>query len=81
MSITGSAVIYVIIWWIVFFALLPIDVNRAKIVKIDGEDPGSPENPKMLKKFIYCTLITTIIFSTIFLLIKFEYLNLRNIIN
>mgnify|MGYP001426933380 CR=1 FL=1 len=81
MSITGSAVIYIIIWWIVFFALLPIDVNRAKTVKIEGEDPGSPENPKILKKFIYCTVITTIIFSIIFLLIKFEYLNLRNIIN
>ena len=81
MSITGSAVIYIIIWWIVFFAILPIDVNRAKTVKIEGEDPGSPENPKILKKFIYCTAITTIIFGTIFLLIKFEYLNLRNIIN
>ena len=81
MSITGSAVIYIIIWWIVFFAILPIDVNRTKTVKIDGEDPGSPENPKILKKFIYCTLITTIIFTIIFLLIKFEYLNLRNIIN
>ena len=81
MSLTGSAVIYIIIWWIVFFALLPIDVNRVKTVKIDGEDPGSPENPKILKKFIYCTVITTIIFSIIFLLIKFEYLNLRNIIN
>ena len=80
MSITGSAVIYIIIWWIVFFALLPIDVNRAKTVKIEGEDPGSPENPKILKKFIYCTVITTIIFSIIFLLIKFEYLNLRNMI-
>ena len=79
MSITGSAVIYIIIWWIVFFAILPIDVNRTKTVKIDGEDPGSPENPKILKKFIYCTLITTIIFTIIFLLIKFEYLNLRNI--
>ena len=41
MSITGLAIIYVIIWWIVFFAILPIDVNRAKTVKIDGEDPGS----------------------------------------
>ena len=81
MSLTGSAVIYIIIWWIVFFALLPIDVNRVKTVKIDGEDPGSPENPKILKKFIYCTVITTIIFTIIFLLIKFEYLNLRNIIN
>ena len=81
MSITGLAVIYIIIWWIVFFAILPIDVIRAKTIKIDGEDPGSPENPKILKKFIYCTVITTIIFSIIFLLIKFEYLNLRNIIN
>ncbi|MDA9647798.1 DUF1467 family protein [Candidatus Pelagibacter sp.] len=81
MSITGLAVIYTIIWWIVFFVILPIDVNRAKTFKIDGEDPGSPENPKILKKFIYCTAITTIIFSIIFLLIKFEYLNLRNIIN
>ena len=81
MSLTGLAIIYIIIWWIIFFVILPIDVNRAKIVKIDGEDPGSPENPKMLKKFLYCTGISTVIFSLIFLLIKFEYLNLRNIIN
>ena len=80
MSPTGLAIIYIIIWWIVFFAILPIDVERKKIVKIDGEDPGSPENPKMLKKYIYCTGITTIIFITIYLLMKFEYLNLRNII-
>ena len=80
MSVTGSAVIYIIIWWIVFFAILPINVNRNKVTKIDGEDPGSPENPKMLKKFLYCTGITTVIFITIYLLIKFEYLNLRNII-
>ena len=80
MSPTGLAIIYIIIWWIVFFAILPIDVERKKIVKVDGEDPGSPENPKMMKKFIYCTGITTILFIVIFLLMKFEYLNLRNII-
>ena len=81
MSATGLAVIYIIIWWVVFFAILPIDVNRAKIIKIEGEDPGSPENPKMFKKFLYCTGISSVIFSIIYLLIKFEYLNLRNIIN
>ena len=80
MSITGLAVIYIIIWWIIFFAILPIDVNREKPIKIEGEDAGSPENPKMLKKFIYCTSITTVIFIIIYLLIKFEYLNLRNLI-
>ena len=80
MSITGLAIIYIIMWWIVFFAILPIDVDRQKSIKIDGEDPGSPENPKMLKKFIYCTVITTVLFTLIYLLMKFEYLNLRNIL-
>ena len=80
MSATGLAIIYIIIWWIVFFAILPIDVNRIKTEKIEGEDPGSPENPKILKKFVYCTVITTIFFTIIYLLMKFEYLNLRNII-
>ena len=81
MSSTGLAIIYIIIWWIVFFTILPIDVNRQKSIKIDGEDTGSPENPKMLKKFIYCTGITSVIFMIIYLLIKYEYLNLRYIIN
>ena len=80
MSITGLAIIYIIIWWIVFFAILPIDVERKKLIKVDGEDPGSPENPKMIKKFIYCSVITTILFIIIYLLMKFEYLNLRNIL-
>ena len=81
MSATGLAIIYIIIWWVVFFTILPIDVNRQKSIKIEGEDTGSPENPKMLKKFIYCTSITTVIFMIIYLLIKYEYLNLRYIIN
>ena len=81
MNATGLIIIYIIIWWVVFFTILPIDVNRLKSVKIEGEDTGSPENPKMLKKFIYCTGITTLIFLIIYLLIKYEKLNLRYIIN
>jgi predicted secreted protein len=81
MSTTGLAIVYIIIWWMVFFIILPIDVNRHKSAKIDGEDAGSPENPKMLKKFTYCTGITTVIFILIYLLIKYEILNLRSIIS
>ena len=78
MSPTGLAIIYIIIWWIVFFAILPIDVERNKTMKIDGEDPGSPENPKILKKFIYTTGISLVIFLTIYYLVQYNYLNLRN---
>ena len=81
MSLTGSLIIYVLIWWIVFFALLPIDVNREKKQNIKGIDAGAPENPKIIKKFVYSTLITSIIFIVIFLLVKYEYLNIRNLIS
>ena len=70
-----------LIWWIVFFALLPVDVNREKKQNIKGIDPGAPENPKIIKKFVYSTLITSIIFIIIFLLVKYEYLNIRNLIS
>ena len=78
MSVTGSVVVYVIIWWIVFFSLLPIDVNRNKNTKIEGEDPGSPENPKIIKKFIYTTVLSTVIFLILYYLVQYNYLNLRN---
>ena len=81
MSLTGSLIIYVLIWWIVFFALLPIDVNREKKQNIIGIDAGATENPKIIKKFVYSTLITSIIFIIIFLLVKYEYLNIRNLIS
>ena len=81
MSITGSIVIFVILWWIVFFSLLPIDVNRKRQDIIKGTDPGAPENPKMLKKIILSTLITSLIIIILYLLVKYDYFNLRNLIS
>ena len=80
MSITGSIVVFVCLWWIVFFAILPIDVNRKTEGNIRGIDPGAPENPKLLKKIVYSSLITSIIFIIIYILVKYEYLNLRNLL-
>ena len=57
-----------------------MSITGLSIISVEDEDSRSPENPKMLKKFIYCTEITTILFIIIYLLMKFEYLNLRNIL-
>ena len=81
MSITGSLIIFVLIWWIIFFSLLPIDVDRKHKEIVEGADKGSPENPKIAKKIIYTTIITSIIFIGIFMLVKYDYLNLRRFIS
>tara|TARA_B100000941_G_scaffold20749_1_gene12447 strand:- start:19 stop:273 length:255 start_codon:yes stop_codon:yes gene_type:complete len=80
MSITGSIIVYVMIWWVIFFSVLPIGIQSNKEVfkeKIEGMDPGAPKNPKIAKKFLITTLITTVIFSVIYYLTKIELLNLR----
>ena len=83
MGITGSIVVYVIIWWIVFFSVLPIGIQSKKDVfkeEIGGMDPGAPKNPNMGKKFLITTLITTIIFFVINYLVNIDLLNLRELL-
>ena len=80
MSITGSIIVYVMIWWIIFFSVLPMGIQSNKEVfkeKIGGMDPGAPKNPKVGKKFLITTVITTIIFSVIYYLVNIDLLNLR----
>ena len=80
MGITGSIIVYVMIWWIIFFSVLPIGIRSNKEVfkeKIEWIDPWAPKNPRVGKKFLITTLITTIIFVVIYYLVKIDLLNLR----
>ena len=81
LSIIGLITMYLIIQLVVFFSILPIDVNRKRKFLIPANEVGAPENPKIVKKTFYSIGITTIIFITICLLMKYEYLDLRNIIS
>tara|TARA_B110001452_G_scaffold233168_1_gene210849 strand:- start:258 stop:512 length:255 start_codon:yes stop_codon:yes gene_type:complete len=80
MGITGSIIVYVLIWWMIFFSVLPIGIqsNKEKFnERIGGMDPGAPNNPKIGKKFLITTIITSLIFIVIYYLVKFDLLNLR----
>ena len=80
MGITGSIIIYVMIWWIIFFSILPVGIQSNKEVfkeSIEGADPGAPNNPKMAKKFLITTIITSILFIVIYYLVNNGFFNLR----
>ena len=81
MGITGSIIVYVMIWWIVFFSVLPIGIQSNKDIfkdSIEGNDPGAPKNPKIGKKFLITTIITSILFIMIYYLVNNGFFNLRN---
>jgi predicted secreted protein len=79
-GITGSIIVYVLIWWIIFFSVLPIGIqsNKGRFrEKLEGIDPGAPDNPKIARKFLITTIITSIIFIVIYYLVEIDLLNLR----
>ena len=81
MGITGSIIVYVMIWWVVFFSVLPIGIQSNKETfkdNIEGADPGAPKNPKIAKKFLITTIITSILFIGIYYLVNNNFFNLRN---
>ena len=81
MGTTGAIIVYICLWWIIFFSVLPIGIKSENIEFKDdfkGNDPGAPKNPKIIKKFLITTLITSIIFLVIYYLSINNYLSLRS---
>ena len=82
MSITGGIIIYVNLWMIIFFMVLPFEITN-QIDSPDyqkGTDPGAPVESRMKKKILITTLIATIIFSFIFALDKLDLFYIRKLL-
>ena len=68
MSLTGGIVIYVIMWWVVLFAVLPFGVrnpDEAGEDLVPGQADGAPVRPMMWRKMLATTLITSALFGII----------------
>lgn len=83
MSLTGSIVVFIILWWLIFFTILPINIKsqleNSKVIK--GTDPGAPNNPQIVKKIIITTFAVSILFVIIYLLAYLDILNLRDLLS
>ncbi|MAK12562.1 MAG: hypothetical protein CMI73_02695 [Candidatus Pelagibacter sp.] len=83
MSLTGSIVVFVVLWWLILFMILPRNITSQKDngYVIEGTDPGAPENPEIKKKLLLTTAITLIIFVIIYFLNYFNILNIRALLS
>ena len=61
--------IYVIIWWIVIFTILPIGIKKDNNIE-KGHAEGAPKNPLIIKKFIITTLIAFLLWLIVIYIIK-----------
>lgn len=73
MTVTSIIAIYVLVWWLTFFAVLPFGV-RSQEESGDftaGTDPGAPAIHRVWIKVLYTTVISAVIFAVLY----FVYVN------
>lgn len=71
-----SILMFVIIWWLVLFAVLPWGVHATHDAE-EGRDPGAPQRPRLWLKVGVTTLVTVVMWTAAYFVIEAELLTLR----
>lgn len=77
--VTGIAV-YLTIWWTALFAILPLGGkthwHEGVEPPVKGMDSGAPIEPRLKEKFIWTTILTTVLFVLLWLCLHFQWIKL-----
>jgi predicted secreted protein len=81
MSLAFAISMYIVIWWIVLFAMLPIGVRPQEE---EGEvSPGTAESaphmPRLLPKMIATTVIASVLFAALYVITVHHVITLDQI--
>jgi predicted secreted protein len=81
MTIAFALAIYLVIWWIVLFAMLPIGVRtQAEAGEVSPGTPESaPQRPQLLAKVVATTLVSTVVFAAVYVIIVHHVITLDDI--
>jgi len=76
MSWIEGIVVYVLIWWVVIFAVLPWGV-RAPEEFVPGQARGAPARPRLGLKAGITTLVSAVIWLVIWALVRSDWISFR----
>jgi predicted secreted protein len=71
-------VLFVIIWWTALFAVLPIGTKPVTRADDVSGWRGAPERPRLMMKIIVTTIVTCILWTGSYLLIRSDYISFRH---
>lgn len=82
MATSTLIAIFFIIWWVVLFAVLPWGVHSQQEGEEmqAGTDPGAPIKALMLRKFVWTTLVSGVIFAAFYILQANDVISLEKVI-
>ena len=62
-----AVAIYFTMWWTLLFAVLPFGIRSQHEGGdiVPGSEPGAPQRPALLRKALWTTVITTVVFAAL----------------
>ena len=78
MATFNSFVLFVLIWWVVLFAVLPWGVRPLDHTENPAHWGGAPERPLMWRKLLATTIISILLWTMAELAIQNGYVNFRS---
>ena len=76
MTVVGAIVVFVLIWWLVLFTVLPWKADAPKEPG-KGHSPSAPAHPMLVRKALITTAITLVLFAIVYVVIDFDLINFR----
>ena len=72
MDLVLALAIYIFIWWITLFAVLPFGVRtqHEEGSVVPGTPESAPARPRLLRVFVINTIVATIIFAIVYWVIS-----------
>jgi len=76
---TTLAGFYIVLWWIVLFAVLPFGTRSQEESGeiVPGSEPGAPAAPNLVRKIIWTTVATTVIFLLVYMAFAIDLIDLE----
>lgn len=78
MTVFTGIVLYMMIYWLVIFAVLPFGNKASESVDV-GNVHSAPDNPRIRQKFIATAFIAALIWLVVFSLIKMDVFDFYDI--
>ena len=78
MGIVSGIVVFVILWWLVLFMVLPWKVRPVDHPET-GHAESAPEKPRITFKFVTTTAITAVLWLLFYMIVQSGWVSFRSV--
>jgi predicted secreted protein len=82
MPVSTAFAIFFLIWWVVLFAVLPWGIRSQHETgdMVQGTDPGAPAVPNLMRKLLWTTIVSAIIFAACYVVYVNQLVTLESFV-